>query len=153
MELIGGSSRIPAVKELVKKIFNREASTTLNADEAVARGCALQVCLLLRLHRMHEIQYWQLMILAFVTQAGCAKTAVVNILFGVEAPGDTIDVVLDGVFIFYGGGGAACCQITFATGFMFCSLFFQNREFCWHMLNSKAVYIIYMHNGHFNGQY
>ena len=45
VELVGGSSRIPAVKELVKKIFDREASTTLNADEAVARGCALQVCL------------------------------------------------------------------------------------------------------------
>ena len=45
MELVGGSSRIPAVKELVKKIFDREASTTLNADEAVARGCALQVCM------------------------------------------------------------------------------------------------------------
>ena len=44
MELIGGSSRIPAVKEFVKKIFDRDASTTLNADEAVARGCALQVC-------------------------------------------------------------------------------------------------------------
>ena len=44
VELVGGSSRIPAVKELVKKIFDREASMTLNADEAVARGCALQVC-------------------------------------------------------------------------------------------------------------
>ena len=43
VELVGGSSRIPAVKEIVKKIFDREGSTTLNADEAVARGCALQV--------------------------------------------------------------------------------------------------------------
>lgn len=43
VELVGGSSRIPAVKELVKKIFDRDGSTTLNADEAVARGCALQV--------------------------------------------------------------------------------------------------------------
>ena len=43
VEVVGGSSRIPAVKELVRKIFDRDASTTLNADEAVARGCALQV--------------------------------------------------------------------------------------------------------------
>jgi len=43
VEVVGGSSRMPAVKELVKKIFDRDASTTLNADEAVARGCALQV--------------------------------------------------------------------------------------------------------------
>ena len=50
VELVGGSSRIPAVKEIVKKIFDREGSTTLNADEAVARGCALQVCLCSFLH-------------------------------------------------------------------------------------------------------
>lgn len=43
VELIGGSSRLPTVKNLVKKVFGMEPSTTLNADEAVARGCALQV--------------------------------------------------------------------------------------------------------------
>jgi heat shock protein 4 len=46
VEVVGGSCRIPAVKELVKKVFNREASTTLNGDEAVARGCALQCAIL-----------------------------------------------------------------------------------------------------------
>ena len=44
IEVVGGSCRIPAVKDLVRKVFNKEASTTLNGDEAVARGCALQVC-------------------------------------------------------------------------------------------------------------
>ena len=34
---------MPAIKELVQKVFGKEPSTTLNADEAVARGCALQV--------------------------------------------------------------------------------------------------------------
>ncbi len=43
VEVIGGATRIPAVKQLVKAVFKKEASTTLNADEAVARGCALQV--------------------------------------------------------------------------------------------------------------
>lgn len=43
VEVVGGSARIPAVKELVRKVFGKEASTTLNGDEAVARGCALQV--------------------------------------------------------------------------------------------------------------
>lgn len=48
VEVVGGSSRIPAVKELVRKVFGKEASTTLNGDEAVARGCALQVsCVIL----------------------------------------------------------------------------------------------------------
>lgn len=43
MEIIGGASRIPAIKERISKFFGKELSTTLNADEAVARGCALQV--------------------------------------------------------------------------------------------------------------
>ena len=43
VEIIGGSTRVPAVKESIKKVFKKDASTTLNQDEAVARGCALQV--------------------------------------------------------------------------------------------------------------
>lgn len=43
MEIVGGASRIPAMKERISKFFGKELSTTLNADEAVARGCALQV--------------------------------------------------------------------------------------------------------------
>lgn len=43
VEIVGGASRIPAVKERIGKFFGKELSTTLNADEAVTRGCALQV--------------------------------------------------------------------------------------------------------------
>lgn len=43
VEIVGGASRIPAVKERISKFFGKELSMTLNADEAVARGCALQV--------------------------------------------------------------------------------------------------------------
>ncbi len=43
VEIIGGATRMPAIKGLVKAVFDKEASTTLNQDEAVARGCALQV--------------------------------------------------------------------------------------------------------------
>uniref|UniRef100_A0A673N8I7 Heat shock 70 kDa protein 4-like n=1 Tax=Sinocyclocheilus rhinocerous TaxID=307959 RepID=A0A673N8I7_9TELE len=46
VEIVGGASRMPAIKERISKFFGKEPSTTLNADEAVARGCALQV----RLH-------------------------------------------------------------------------------------------------------
>lgn len=42
VEVIGGSSRIPVIKSMLAEFFKREVSTTLNADEAVARGCALQ---------------------------------------------------------------------------------------------------------------
>lgn len=43
VEIVGGATRIPAVKERISKFFGKDVSTTLNADEAVARGCALQV--------------------------------------------------------------------------------------------------------------
>lgn len=43
VEIVGGATRMPAVKEKIGKFFGKDVSTTLNADEAVARGCALQV--------------------------------------------------------------------------------------------------------------
>ena len=43
VEVVGGATRIPAVKRAVSTVFGKDPSTTLNADEAVARGCALQV--------------------------------------------------------------------------------------------------------------
>lgn len=46
VQVVGGSTRLPAVKALVHKVFGREASTTLNQDEAIARGCALQCAML-----------------------------------------------------------------------------------------------------------
>ncbi|GFS55381.1 heat shock 70 kDa protein 4L [Trichonephila inaurata madagascariensis] len=46
VELVGGSTRIPAIKNIIKNIFGMEPSTTLNQDEAVARGCALQAAML-----------------------------------------------------------------------------------------------------------
>ncbi|XP_063233931.1 heat shock 70 kDa protein 4 [Bacillus rossius redtenbacheri] len=42
VEVVGGSTRMPAIKQLIEQIFGKPASTTLNQDEAVARGCALQ---------------------------------------------------------------------------------------------------------------
>lgn len=46
VELIGGSTRIPALKERFVAFFGKELSTTLNQDEAVARGAALQCAIL-----------------------------------------------------------------------------------------------------------
>lgn len=46
VEIVGGSTRIPAVKQIVHEVFNKEASTTLNADEACARGCTLMCAIL-----------------------------------------------------------------------------------------------------------
>ena len=44
--LVGGSTRIPKVRELVKKLFHREPHTDLNPDEVVALGAAIQANIL-----------------------------------------------------------------------------------------------------------
>ncbi|GAB2279033.1 70-kilodalton heat shock protein [Dionaea muscipula] len=40
--LVGGSTRIPAVKELVKSLTGKEPNVTVNPDEVVALGAAVQ---------------------------------------------------------------------------------------------------------------
>jgi molecular chaperone DnaK len=40
--LVGGMTRMPKVRETVKKFFNREPNTKVNPDEAVALGASIQ---------------------------------------------------------------------------------------------------------------
>ncbi len=40
--LVGGSTRIPAVQRIVKELFNKEPNKSVNPDEAVALGAAIQ---------------------------------------------------------------------------------------------------------------
>ena len=40
--MVGGSSRIPAVQEAVKKLIGKEPFKGINPDECVAIGAALQ---------------------------------------------------------------------------------------------------------------
>ncbi|MBU6229522.1 MAG: molecular chaperone DnaK [Cyanobacteria bacterium REEB459] len=40
--LVGGSTRIPAIKELVKRVLDKEPNETVNPDEVVAVGAAIQ---------------------------------------------------------------------------------------------------------------
>uniref|UniRef100_A0A4W2BP94 Heat shock protein 105 kDa n=1 Tax=Bos indicus x Bos taurus TaxID=30522 RepID=A0A4W2BP94_BOBOX len=54
VEIVGGTTRIPAVKEKIAKFFGKDVSTTLNADEAVARGCALQCAILSPAFKVRE---------------------------------------------------------------------------------------------------
>ena len=44
--LVGGMTRMPAVQEKVKGIFSKEPSRTVNPDEAVALGAAIQAGIL-----------------------------------------------------------------------------------------------------------
>jgi len=54
VEVVGGSSRIPSIKDLIEKVFGKAASTTLNADEAISRGCALQCAILSPIFKVRE---------------------------------------------------------------------------------------------------
>ncbi|XP_046432561.1 heat shock 70 kDa protein 4 isoform X1 [Neodiprion fabricii] len=54
VEIAGGSSRVPAIKRLIEEVFGRGTSTTLNQDESVARGCALQCAMLSPAVRVRE---------------------------------------------------------------------------------------------------
>ena len=46
VEIVGGGSRIPSVRRALKEYLGKDLSTTNNADESVARGCALQCAML-----------------------------------------------------------------------------------------------------------
>jgi molecular chaperone DnaK (HSP70) len=40
--LVGGSTRIPAIKDVVKRTLDKEPNETVNPDEVVAMGAAIQ---------------------------------------------------------------------------------------------------------------
>ncbi|UCG15255.1 MAG: molecular chaperone DnaK [Phycisphaerales bacterium] len=44
--LVGGSTRMPAVQELVKQIFGKEPNKSINPDEVVSVGAALQAAII-----------------------------------------------------------------------------------------------------------
>jgi len=46
VEIVGGTSRIPAVRSIIEEVFGVQPSSSLNADEAVSRGCGLQAAAL-----------------------------------------------------------------------------------------------------------
>ncbi|OXA55020.1 97 kDa heat shock protein [Folsomia candida] len=62
VEIVGGTTRIPAIKDLISKVFKKSVSTTLNQDESVAKGCALQCAILskscgIKPFKVQDIQY------------------------------------------------------------------------------------------------
>ena len=76
--LVGGSTRIPAVQELVRKLTGKEPKKGINPDEVVAVGAALQAGTLTGEGGGHD------MVLVDVTP----------LTLGVETLGDVFDVVI-----------------------------------------------------------
>ncbi|KAF5401043.1 hypothetical protein PHET_05797 [Paragonimus heterotremus] len=56
IELVGGSSRIPILKEMIYKVFNKRPQSTLNAEEVIARGCAIQSAATLKHFKVENIK-------------------------------------------------------------------------------------------------
>ncbi|KAL8976688.1 MAG: hypothetical protein Q9205_007361 [Flavoplaca limonia] len=54
IEMVGGCTRVPALKERINKFFGKQLSFTLNQDEAVARGCAFSCAILSPVFRVRD---------------------------------------------------------------------------------------------------
>lgn len=54
IEMVGGCTRIPALKDRISKFFGKSLSFTLNQDEAVARGCAFSCAILSPVFRVRD---------------------------------------------------------------------------------------------------
>ncbi|KAL4934637.1 Hsp70 chaperone Hsp88 [Aspergillus undulatus] len=54
VEMVGGCTRVPAIKDAVNKFFNKNLSFTLNQDEAIARGCAFACAILSPVFRVRD---------------------------------------------------------------------------------------------------
>lgn len=54
VEMVGGCTRVPSLKERISKFFNKPLSFTLNQDEAVARGCAFSCAILSPVFRVRD---------------------------------------------------------------------------------------------------
>lgn len=54
IEIVGGGSRVPALKERIQSFFGKPLSYTMNADEAIARGCAFSCAILSPVFRVRD---------------------------------------------------------------------------------------------------
>ena len=54
IEIVGGCTRVPSLKERISKFFGKSLSATLNQDEAVARGCAFSCAILSPVFRVRD---------------------------------------------------------------------------------------------------
>jgi molecular chaperone DnaK (HSP70) len=55
VEIVGGAVRVPWVKKMLSEAFGgKDLSTTMNQEESVARGCALQAAILSPLYKVRD---------------------------------------------------------------------------------------------------
>merc|ERR1711939_752510 len=54
IEMVGGCTRVPSIKDRISKFFGKPLSYTLNQDEAIARGCAFACAILSPVFRVRD---------------------------------------------------------------------------------------------------
>ena len=54
IEMVGGCTRVPALKAAIQNYFGKPLSYTLNQDEAIARGCAFSCAILSPVFRVRD---------------------------------------------------------------------------------------------------
>ncbi|KAF2727519.1 heat shock protein Hsp88 [Polyplosphaeria fusca] len=54
IEMVGGCTRVPALKTAIQNFFGKPLSFTLNQDEAIARGCAFSCAILSPVFRVRD---------------------------------------------------------------------------------------------------
>lgn len=54
IELVGGCTRVPALKNIIQTFFGKQLNFTMNADEAIARGCAFSCAILSPVFRVRD---------------------------------------------------------------------------------------------------
>ncbi|XP_065917685.1 heat shock 70 kDa protein 4L-like [Dysidea avara] len=69
---IGGSCRIPAVKEIITSVFNKPCNTVSYTDEIIARGCASQ-CALLNFQNVQGRKFKITDIYPYTIKLSCSK--------------------------------------------------------------------------------
>ncbi|KAL0357214.1 UNVERIFIED_CONTAM: Stromal heat shock-related protein, chloroplastic [Sesamum calycinum] len=80
--LVGGSTRIPAVQELVKKLTGKDPNVTVNPDEVVALGAAVQAGVLRGVSDIVLLDVTPLSLEVFSTAADGQTSVEINVLQG-----------------------------------------------------------------------
>lgn len=62
IELVGGCTRVPSLKERIAEFFGKPLSFTLNQDEAIARGCAFACAILSPVFRVRDFSVHDILI-------------------------------------------------------------------------------------------
>jgi heat shock protein 4 len=56
IEIVGGATRTPVIKEIIKEVFGKEPSNHLNQDEAVSRGATIMCAILSPTFKVKEFK-------------------------------------------------------------------------------------------------